>query len=349
MNQNKTAISVIMPVYNSEKYLSACVESILMQDFDDYELLLIDDGSTDGSPSICDAFAEKDSRVRVFHKENGGICEARNFGMERARGRYIAFSDHDDIVLPGFLSENYRALEESQADIVKFGRKGMLIRAEKVLTADTRRFEDRMLSHTDVVNAFFELRLKETMNCVWDGFFCREFLIKNNIWFDTRYRKGGEDIDFCSRCFIHAEQVLLRSSVYYEHFIRIGVSTSTIEDSERMLKYEYLTDNLIECARLAGIDSGKHAAGYVTCIVKEQVYPSVKYMLQTGSRDSEICTCLSKIAEDRDIPGLLLSETRRVSRKWGLFTWLFSKKQYAVLIFLVRMNLQKKKFRGDTT
>ena len=103
MESNTIAVSIIMPVYNSEKYLKSCVDSILSQDFDSYELLLIDDGSTDGSPEICDDVARRDARVRVFHKENGGICEARNYGLQRAQGEYIAFSDHDDIVLPGFL------------------------------------------------------------------------------------------------------------------------------------------------------------------------------------------------------------------------------------------------------
>lgn len=91
-------ISVIVPVYNTEKYLHRCIDSILAQTFTDFELLLIDDGSKDNSGTICDEYAAKDSRVRVFHKENGGVSSARNLGLDNARGEWICFCDSDDYV-----------------------------------------------------------------------------------------------------------------------------------------------------------------------------------------------------------------------------------------------------------
>ena len=96
-------VSVIVPVYNTERYLSRCLDSILNQSFTDFELLLIDDGSTDGSGEICDSYAEKDSRARVFHKENGGVSSARNLGMKEAKGEWICFVDSDDELLPNGL------------------------------------------------------------------------------------------------------------------------------------------------------------------------------------------------------------------------------------------------------
>ncbi len=89
-------ISVIVPVYNAEKYLRKCIESILAQTFTNFELLLINDGSKDNSGAICDEYAEKDSRIRVFHKENGGVSSARNKGVLQSNGTYLAFSDADD-------------------------------------------------------------------------------------------------------------------------------------------------------------------------------------------------------------------------------------------------------------
>lgn len=89
-------ISVIVPVYNTEKYLHRCIDSILFQTYTDFELLLIDDGSTDSSGTICDEYAEKDSRVRVFHKANGGVSSARNLGLDNAQGEWITFVDADD-------------------------------------------------------------------------------------------------------------------------------------------------------------------------------------------------------------------------------------------------------------
>ena len=91
-------ISVIVPVYNTEKYLHRCIDSILAQTFTDFELLLIDDGSTDNSGTICDEYATKDSRVRVFHKKNGGVSSARNLGVDNAKGEWVTFVDSDDCV-----------------------------------------------------------------------------------------------------------------------------------------------------------------------------------------------------------------------------------------------------------
>ena len=101
-NNTKPKISVIVPVYNVEKYLRRCVDSILTQTFTDFEVLLIDDGSTDGSGKICDEYAKKDKRVRVFHKENGGVSSARNLGLDNVRGRYVTFVDADDKISPDY-------------------------------------------------------------------------------------------------------------------------------------------------------------------------------------------------------------------------------------------------------
>ena len=96
-------ISVIIPVYNAEKYLCRCIDSILAQTYKDFELLLIDDGSKDSSGTICDEYAAQDARVRVFHKENGGVSSARNVGLDHARGEWITFVDSDDYIEENFL------------------------------------------------------------------------------------------------------------------------------------------------------------------------------------------------------------------------------------------------------
>ncbi|MBQ7815737.1 MAG: glycosyltransferase, partial [Oscillospiraceae bacterium] len=96
-------ISVIVPVYNTEKFLDKCIESISKQTFDDFEIILVDDGSTDKSGQICDTWAHKDNRVKVIHKQNAGVSAARNNGIAAAKGEYIAFVDSDDTVSPDYL------------------------------------------------------------------------------------------------------------------------------------------------------------------------------------------------------------------------------------------------------
>lgn len=97
-------ISIIVPVYNSESTLNRCVDSILNQTFHDWELLLIDDGSTDQSGEICDQYDAKDQRINVFHKENGGVSTARNVGLDNAKGSWVTFIDSDDFISINFLS-----------------------------------------------------------------------------------------------------------------------------------------------------------------------------------------------------------------------------------------------------
>jgi glycosyltransferase involved in cell wall biosynthesis len=109
-------ISVIVPVYNAGEYLHRCVDSILAQTFADFELLLIDDGSKDSSAAICNEYAAKDSRVRVFHKENGGVSSARNLGLDNVKGEWITFVDSDDYVLPAFLA-TFVELSNSNLDL----------------------------------------------------------------------------------------------------------------------------------------------------------------------------------------------------------------------------------------
>lgn len=111
-------LSVIVPVYNTEKYLRECIDSILAQTFTDYELILVDDGSTDGSGAICEEYAKNDARIRVIHQENGGVTNARKHGVRCARGMYFSFIDSDDWIHPEMLEQMVAKCVETNADIV---------------------------------------------------------------------------------------------------------------------------------------------------------------------------------------------------------------------------------------
>ena len=116
-NAEKTPeLSIIVPIYKVEKYLDECIQSILGQTFTDLELILVDDGSPDACPQMCDAAAEQDSRVRVIHQKNGGLSAARNTGIEAARGNWLGFVDSDDFVAPDFYEKLYNAAVNADAD-----------------------------------------------------------------------------------------------------------------------------------------------------------------------------------------------------------------------------------------
>ena len=114
---NKPLISVIVPIYNVEKYLRKCVDSILNQTYENLEIILVDDGSTDNCPKICDYYQKKDKRIRVIHKENGGLSDARNCGLDIAKGEYVGFVDSDDFIHHRMFELLLKYLLENNADI----------------------------------------------------------------------------------------------------------------------------------------------------------------------------------------------------------------------------------------
>ncbi len=116
-NKYSPLISVIVPVYNAESTLRQCVDSILAQEYQDFELLLIDDGSKDYSPAICNEYAQKDQRVKVFHKENGGVSSARNVGLDNVKGEWITFIDADDYITTGYFED----VTQHQEDVLFIG------------------------------------------------------------------------------------------------------------------------------------------------------------------------------------------------------------------------------------
>lgn len=140
-------ISVIVPVYKVEPYLCQCIDSILKQTFQDFELILVDDGSPDGCPAICDEYAEKDSRVRVIHKENGGLSSARNVGLENALGQYISFIDSDDYIHNEMLEMMLLNLQKNDADMAVCG-------VESVFPAETvyHHIKPQVLSRQEAVD-----------------------------------------------------------------------------------------------------------------------------------------------------------------------------------------------------
>lgn len=114
-------LSIIIPVYRTQDTLERCLESILQQSFTDYEMILVDDGSDDGSPQLCDEYARKDARIRVIHKENGGLSDARNAGIRKARGEYITFVDSDDTMVDNTLGNLIQEIgKHPHVDILEY-------------------------------------------------------------------------------------------------------------------------------------------------------------------------------------------------------------------------------------
>lgn len=180
-------VSIVVPVYNVEKYLQDCVQSILNQTYKDIEVLLIDDGSIDSSPQICDKFAEDDNRVKVFHIKNGGVSNARNLGIKNATGEFVAFVDSDDLACQEYISKLVNCLINSGADLSVCGYK---MQTDKG-TFDVGRKNDRDIYYAHKSEDFFKLYQHSLTPSVWGKLFIKEKITK---LFDTTLNYGEDDL-----------------------------------------------------------------------------------------------------------------------------------------------------------
>lgn len=238
------AISIIVPVYNSEEYLDESIGSILNQTFQDFEVLLIDDGSKDRSGAICDAFSEQDSRVRVYHKENGGICSARNYALERAKGEYITFMDNDDELYPTLFEDNYALAKSGNYDIVRFGNYHTITIDGKEISRKVYSCPNQSYNSEEMKKQYMDFHVKFT-KAVWTALFKRELLNDNHIRFDERMKYGYEDRDFFVRTLLAAKSIAGNPNAYYVWKQRETHSTS-------MKKGIHILENRLECLKIIG-------------------------------------------------------------------------------------------------
>lgn len=208
--EDKPKVSVIVPVYKAEKYIRQCVDSLLAQSFEDYEILLINDGSPDKSGEICDEYALKDSRIRVFHKSNSGVSATRNIGMDNARGEWIAFVDSDDWVESDFLSP--LAQDYPQLDIIHMG----YIKEDP--TGNTMIFtpkQEGVIASQD----FFSAGVFMSVSCIF--FFRKRMLALNAISFPENV-SYSEDRAFIAKCVLKTQYVLqLKRRLIFIELIQI--------------------------------------------------------------------------------------------------------------------------------
>ena len=196
-------LSIIVPVYNTKQYLSRCIESILGQSFQDFELLLIDDGSTDGSGDVCDLYSARDSRVRVFHKQNGGASSARNMGLDMIKGEWVTFIDSDDYVLDDFFTIPF----ENSIDL--------FMQNWKYASGSAKEFFPSKIvlkkEYCEFLKENIQSDLFRTACC---SFFKRSILFDNDIRFDLRFRLG-EDTLFVLDYYKYAGSILIMDNSCY--------------------------------------------------------------------------------------------------------------------------------------
>lgn len=223
-------VSIIVPIYNSGEILRSTLDSIICQTYRNVEILLVDDGSKDRSKEICLEYANSDARVKYFYKSNGGICSARNYGLEKSHGRYVYFADHDDLLDKRLIENSLNAILNSKADLVKFGVK---LYDEELGTELVRSCRMRLVQEKGELAAeMLDDINKDYFSNIWDALYNKDFLVSNSIFFDTNYKRGYEDVDFNFRMLGKIRKIEFLPDVLYTHYKRKGYSTSSKRNAE---------------------------------------------------------------------------------------------------------------------
>jgi len=253
-------ISIIVPVYQVEKYIGRCISSIIGQDFINFEVICVDDGTKDGSCKIIEEFMKSDSRIKLFHKKNGGLSSARNEGLRHAEGEYVWFIDSDDYIVPRACSVINREILEHRSDIITFGAEPIPseksdVWLRRVLSPGYWVIEDRgegesadrkseYLSRQDrkeyrpfetSVRAF--VRYNGAWPFVWRCAFKREFLNRTGLTFDEHV-KFGEDTVFMSEAYPQTKRIsFIPDHLYYYRCARTGSLMDSNKDPyDRMME-----------------------------------------------------------------------------------------------------------------
>ncbi len=217
------AISVLVPVYNVEKTLDRCIQSILNQTFQDFEIILVNDGSTDNSGKLCDEYAEKYDNIRVIHKENEGLGPTRNVGIRAAQGEFIYHCDSDDWLKENLLEKAYKAITETSSDVAVFGYEIFTEKDGEIVPFGTISVDDNVLKNGKEVKTFFtEQYFNSFIVLSACNRMCRRsFIIENELFFPALRR--SQDVAYSLLLFDHIEKLVTIKEPYYCYIIEPGV------------------------------------------------------------------------------------------------------------------------------
>ena len=249
--------SVIVPIYKVEKYLKKCIDSILEQSFKDFELILVDDGSPDNCPQICDEYAKTDSRIKVVHKKNGGLVSARNVGIQTAIGDYICYVDGDDWIHEDTLKNLYNeAIKDCSPDMVVFGIVKLYSNKKEEIFTD---LEDGLYTKNQLIKDVYPYMMYDHRKPFCKGLIfpaaCNKIykrkLLQEYYCKDERIRMG-EDNAFVYECVWNSEKIYVCNKIYYYYNQLNPGAMNQSYDAKRFENNKYLFDYMSE--RLQGRD-----------------------------------------------------------------------------------------------
>ena len=328
-------ITVIVPIYNTEKYLDRCVESIVNQTYRKLEIILIDDGSTDNSPQMCDQWAEKDERIRVIHQSNVGAGMSRNVGIEAAKGEYICFVDSDDYIDVTMIEAVTLEAQEKNADLVLFGHFVSDINGTTI-TKDMPCFSEEMYIGRSVRQKFLPCFIyPNSVHSLWSALFSREKIEKAQWKIPSERDVYSEDtyamIDICGQVDTIS---VMRRPLYYH--CKNGTSLS---QSSRMGDYEGIKAFYHKLKELCG----KHQ--YSPEVERKCAFPylafiigAIKYHVASNIGFMHKRNIIASVVEDAEFQKAMEKiHNKELDCKRRLLVWAMKKKKIMICYFLVKI------------
>lgn len=322
--------SVIIPIYNVEKYIDRCLKSIISQNYDDLEIIVVDNGSTDSSGSICDTYANKHSNISVHHIENHGVGSARNFGLSKARGEFIYFVDSDDYLVGNLFAEFEDKLV-LDLDLAVFSYYDSFEEdlTEKQRTEKSLPFKGNY-DKDGFIKIFKELFLSNMLYTVWNKIYRREFLLENNLSFEQY--ELGEDVRFNLNVYREVNKIYLSQDSYYVYVIgRKGSAMSGY--NPKRLQYQLqelkLVDSLLKDWNIdsSNLDNTVKARILMSNIhnISKQKLPVIKKV-----------KLVKEICKSKDMADFIRNDSSILN---PLVKMLLRCRMYIVLIYLKRMQM----------
>lgn len=208
-------VSVIIPIYNVRRFIGRGLQQLKKQTYKDFEILLVDDGSVDGSYELCKQTAQQDSRIRVLHQQNQGAGGARNLGIENARGEYIYFFDIDDEISPLLLEYNVKIMEQKEVEIIVFGYRNVdtIYKSEVVVS-----FSETLLrSNSQLRDVYVDNFIMKVNGFPWNKFYRKSFLDSNNLRFENQ--RIQQDEVFNLICYKYVKKMFISPEVLYTYYV----------------------------------------------------------------------------------------------------------------------------------
>lgn len=287
---NDITFSIIVPCFNVQDYLEACIDSLLSQTYERFEVLLIDDGSTDSSPSICDRYGKQDERIKVFHKKNGGLSDARNFGLERAHGDYIIFVDSDDFI-------ERDALETFELVLRKTYPEVLLTRLTDYYGSDESNVQDEEMGDFFKDGALadrallWEMTKSKSSWPVPKKILAKSFIDQHGL----RFLKGylHEDVDWSSRVMLSAEKFDISTAPWYYHRLKREGSIMNTMSSKRLTDVIKMASNLIDGSEMSEVSERKKEL--ISNRIMRSLYPILTfYKCLSKDGKKEVIDCCNQ-------------------------------------------------------